>query len=809
MAAETPLPDPGCSRKPLAGLAAGCLFGSIGAMVFTIPLLAIITTAWIFVIAALAGYKRKIAPFSTFLAAVSIAALNTQLAFKCPTPFDLSSQMERSREYVELIGVVTDKPMVTEDPQKKIWVRSFPLKLEGLRRAAGWWKVRDTVTVQWPSAQAAMKIEYGDRWLFHGLLSTDENRALLPARIQTYTFHANDGQAKFISGGHGHPVVAWCLNMRGKCRRILGLGLEAYPEQAGILRALLLGYREELPEALYRDFSSTGTVHLFAISGAHVMVMSVLLLALLRAIGVSRPHWILWLGPFLVLYTITTGMAPSAVRACIMAIVFWGAGLFGRRPDGLSSLALAALLILGYDPKQLVDLGFIFSFVTVAGLITLYPVMMAPFRETAERDPWALQPDAPVKRMFRNSLRYLVSLVMVSLTAWLASTPFTARFFNLFSPVALPANIFAVPAASLVMLTGCLALVTGSVFTLAGEIFNHANRVFITILLKIIGAAAAIPGGHFYVRSPGPWFIGAWYALLFLFLLARHTLRRIFLALVFLLAAAVLFPWPMDGATRIDLLDVGHGQAVLIDAPGDHDLLVDTGPAYKARRVIEHIRRQGINRLEALVLTHADADHIGAAAEILRHCRIGAIWYPGGRAKFTVKGELFEEAAQRGIPLVPRTQGDRGVLSSRVEWEILHPPAEGSTFRKADDGSIVLRITRDAGSILIMGGGNGTAESSILEARIEPAAAILIAGDQASSNTCSEAWIDAVNPSHVLVSAGPNLEGLPSVHTLERLERRHLPVLRTDMEGTIRIVFPKRMGTAEDLTVSAQNSDPR
>ena len=806
-ASEIPPPHSTSLRKPLIGLLVAYLFGSITALAIAIPPILIMVAALAFIGAAFIGFKKKPGGTLILLATASIGALNTHLTFRCPTPVDLITQMERPREYVELVGIVADEPTLTENPKQ--WAQTFPLKLEGFRRTAQWQKIRDTVTVRWSSSQAPIAVKYGDRWLFHGLLSADEDRSLIQAHLQTYTLYVVENQARFVSGNHGHPLVAWCLKMRGKCRQILGRGLEAYPEQAGLLKALLLGYRAELPEALYRDFSSTGTIHIFAISGAHVAVMSFLLLALLKALGISRPYWVLWLCPFLALYTITTGMAPSAIRACIMAVIFWSAGLFGRQPDSLSSLALAALLILGVAPEQIVDLGFIFSFATVVGLITLYPVILAPFRGTTDRDPWMLQPASAAGKILRQGLRRLASLMTVSLAAWLASAPCTAYFFNLFSPIALPANLVVVPTAFLVMLTGCLALVTGSAFAVTAEIFNHANRVFITLLMKSIGAAAAMPAGHFYVRSPAPWFVAAWYALLFVFLLARNTLRWIALSLIFVLAGTGFLLRPADRTTRMDLLDVGDGQALLIDAPGDHDWLVDTGPAYKAHRVIEHIRRQGINRLEVLVLTHADADHIGAAAEIIRHCHVGAIWYPGGQAKFPAKNDLFEEAAQQGIPIEPRLRGDRGSWSSGIEWEVLHPPAGGPLFRKANDGSLVMRMAKEAGSILIMGGANAVAESSMLQARIEPAATILIAGDHASSNTCSEAWIDAVNPAYVLISTGPNLNGAPSEQVLQRIETHHQSVLRTDMNGMLRIVFPERMTTAKNIMVSAQNSDPR
>ena len=156
------------------------------------------------------------------------------------------------------------------------------------------------------------------------------------------------------------------------------------------MQALLLGYRDDLPKTVRQDFVSTGTVHIFAISGAHVRMMAFLSIQLLRALGIPMARWFFFLAPMLAVYTITTGAATSAIRACAMASMMLAAPVLKRRPDAISGLAVAAIGILACSPAQLGDLGFLLSFTAVAGLLALQPLFDAGAVRLFRRDDWQL-----------------------------------------------------------------------------------------------------------------------------------------------------------------------------------------------------------------------------------------------------------------------------------------------------------------------------------------------------------------------------------------------------------------------------------
>ena len=243
-------------------------------------------------------------------------------------------------------------------------------------------------------------------------------------------------------------------------------------------------------------------------------IVCLLFTFVLRALRVSRDRWVLALAPLLMAYTLATGARASAVRACIMAIIYYLAPLVGRRADVPSGIAAAAVLILAWAPAQLVDVGFIFSFVVVTGIVALYPLFEQPLRRLWAPDPFRLQPENAGMRIWRGVLRYLCGLAAVSCSAWLASAPLTAYFFGWFAPVALVSNLLVIPLAFLIVVSGSLSLVAGSIWMLLADVFNHASLALVSLLVAVVRGLAKVPFGSMAVPVPPLWVVFAWYAVL-------------------------------------------------------------------------------------------------------------------------------------------------------------------------------------------------------------------------------------------------------------------------------------------------------
>lgn len=706
---------------------------------------------------------------------------------------ELRNLMDRPQENIELVGVVSYDPVLRDGRHEGEEVRDFEFRAEAVRRAGAWQRTRAELAVRWRADRDTRAVRYGERWMLSGLVTLREP-GLMDLSRPRYELAVEPATARFLSEGHGSAWVTWCLRGRRASFDILGRGLEGFPAHAGLLRALILGYRQELPDELYRSFSLTGTLHVVAISGMHVMILAVLFMTFLKALGISRQHWILWLAPALVAYTLATGMSASAVRACVMAIVFWSAPFFSRKPDGPSSLAAAALLIVAFDPPQLFDIGFLLSFVAVAGLMTLYPLWMRPVRAALAADPWSLQPAPFWKRWGRSRAFEAASLMIASAAAWLATTPLSAHSFNVVSPVALIGNLLVIPVSSLVLLTGVLSLVAGSVSPLLAEVFNHANRVFISAMLAWVDWTAGIPGGHSFVRSPSLLAMACWYGALAGMVVARGRIRKWIAVVAVLALAGSLCLAGRETGTTVDVLDVGQGNAVLVDVPGAGDVLVDAGPRFTARSVVLHMRKRGVDRLQALILTHGDADHAGGAPEVLQSIPVDELWCTPFSSSSRLYRDVLSEAAKRGVRIRRLERGDSGYLGGGAEWEVLHPSGDRA-FRRADDGSLVLRVAHGASSVLLMGGGGGFVEAGILGGGGNPACDVLVVGNHGAADTCSESFLAAADPLSAVISVGAdNAEGEPDRGVLARLGCRQMAVWRTDESGDLRIEFAPEAG---------------
>lgn len=385
--------------------------------------------------------------------------------------------------------------------------------------------------------------------------------------------------------------------LRENAARLLVSGTSPDSLQSAILSALLLGYRQSLPVSLRDRFARTGTLHVFAISGLHVGVMASIFIAVLKRSGIQRRLWGLLLIPALLVYTASTGMKPSAMRAFTMAAVYFTAPLLNRKPDVPSAVALAAILLLMFQPHQIAEPGFVFSFMVVSGIILFHGSIARLL--CADHDDESASPRGYLAHQIRV-------LAITSLAAWIFSMPLTARYFNLISPIALVGNLFVIPLTFLIVLTGCLTILSGILLPVSAVLFQNANAVLITVLIGGIRAGEALPGSWFVVAAPPLSTLFLWYGG-WIFLLAG-PLRLRAAGLAALLGAGCLWiaatQAPEPGTLRV--YTQGRS-AVALRLPENQWVLLSDGSAREMDRTIRRLRQLGVNRLSSLIVS-PDAD---------------------------------------------------------------------------------------------------------------------------------------------------------------------------------------------------------
>jgi competence protein ComEC len=439
---------------------------------------------------------------SIFLLVAMVAACRYMVAGAVVSNASVNGlQAELPEGTVQLAGRVCGFPEYHpyETGFRGTW--SFPVRVEGLCLSNVWKRYRGAIDVRMAGQTSAELVQYGCRVRLTGRLHERTFPGGNPVQLEVQ----QKGGIQILAPAKRFSPVSLGRAWRESAARRLEQGIARMPVQQAVLKALVLGYRKEVPSETLDRFRRTGSVHIFAISGLHVGIMGLLLALVLKSVGIPRDWFGIWLMPLLLAYVVSTGMKPSALRALAMAGVFVLAPLFRCRPDIPSSVAFAAILLLLFQPLELMSAGFVLSFTVVVFIVMVFSKV----------------PKALVQGGWLKS--YAVSLVVTSAAASLASLPLAALYFGTFSPIALLGNLLVVPITFFIVLSGWLSIL----LPIASATFNHAAVVFINGLLWCVGALDRLPGSSWQVEPPPLLAVAVWYgSLIYLFAHATQMRQR-------------------------------------------------------------------------------------------------------------------------------------------------------------------------------------------------------------------------------------------------------------------------------------------
>lgn len=280
-----------------------------------------------------------------------------------------------------------------------------------------------------------------------------------------------------LSDHKGNPVKMLALRWKNKTQG--AIREYAASLSAGVVEAMLLGEKKNIPRHIYEAMMQSGTVHILVVSGFNVGIVAFVVHIFLKLVRIKRKVRILLSMPILVMYCLMTGASTPVVRATIMGLVFLCAYLVKREPDIYHSCALAALFILSTNPNQLFDIGFQLSFVSVLSIVFLYPKLRSLIRiETI-----------PIK-----PLRFMVEGLLVSLSAWIGTAGIIFYYFKTFSPITPLANLLIVPLATLITLCGTALVFFAFTFAVLAPSFAATTDLLVMILVKLSLFLVKLPG---------------------------------------------------------------------------------------------------------------------------------------------------------------------------------------------------------------------------------------------------------------------------------------------------------------------------
>lgn len=555
-----------------------------------------------------------------------------------------------------------------------------------------------------------------------------------------------------------------------------------YGERAPLVSALVFARREGMDPEVRDRFAVTGIAHLLAISGFHVGVIAGLAVAFLRSAGCTRRGAALGAAGVSWLYVGLIGFPDAACRAALILAFVAASRARGRPPSRWGALGGAALTLLVMDPGKAASAGFQLSFAGAAGLVA-----------------WA-GPLAAVLRLWsRGRLpRSFVTALAAGVAATVATLPVVAWHFERISVVGIPVTMVASPLVSVALPGALVTIILDPLAPTASAFLASGVDGLLLALLWLTEAVSEWPGVSVWITrsTVGAASVGVAVA----FGLARHPRiggggRR---RLVGLYVATAVLGWPLavslDGRGTLELvsIDVGQGDAIAIRSPGGRWLLVDAGPpddgAAPSHPVVRALRERGVRRLEALVLTHPDADHFGGAAPVLESFQVGRVLDPMLPAPKDGYMEVLAAAREAGVPWTGARSGMSWTVDG-VSFSVLHPgevlPAE------ANEASVVLLVRWGTFEALLTGDAGVEVERAVAD--VVGDIDVLKVGHHGSRTSTHPDLLRATRPEFAIVSAGRrNRYGHPHAEVVRRLDEAGARVLRTDVHGEIRILVDRR-----------------
>lgn len=572
-------------------------------------------------------------------------------------------------------------------------------------------------------------------------------------------------------------------------RAFAALAVAVPDREAALSRGFVLGDDSDVDQGTVEDFRNSGLAHLLAVSGQNVVLLGLLAMPLLALLGVGPRARLVAIAALIVLYVPLAGGGPSIQRAGAMGV----AGLFAagasRAPSRAYALALAALVTLALNPRATGDIGWQLSFAAVVGIMLLARPLQLRLAPIVGDTGWR---------------QALTEGIAVTLAATVAAAPLIVFHFEQLPVGTLAANLAAMPAVAPSMWLGMIAIAVGQVSPVLAAPFNLAGSVCLAWIAQVAAWFGDPAWAVVELRIAGLQVLALVTALLAGAILIVLRLWRPPSAPVrpgrwvpgfalALLAAILLLPGLLDGGrrhldspppggARVEVMDVGQGDAILIRPAGADPLLIDAGPP--DGDLAGALESADVDHLAAALLTHPDLDHYGGLLDLFGATRVDRFLYD------RAPPEVLALARQSGTELDRVTAGEK-VTDGDLGLEILWPPREEDLAPvSADETETNLRsivaLLRWRNFRMLL---TGDAEAESVPMHPGPID-VLKVSHHGSEDAGLPALLDETHPRLAVISVGEgNRYGHPVPDVLKELAADRVETLRTDQDGTVSIVL--------------------
>lgn len=584
-------------------------------------------------------------------------------------------------------------------------------------------------------------------------------------------------------------LVQWILLLRQQA--ILGV-TEMFPEQSGaFMNALLFGDRQQMTFEVEEQYQQFGLVHLLAISGSHIVLLMVIVYFILLRSGVTREIATVCLIFFIPIYMILAGASPSVIRASITGVLMLIAFMCSIRLSSLDALSITAICMLIFDPYLVFNIGFQFSFIGSFALLLSAPLLL----ESGNG-------------VIRNS-------IYISLISQLVSTPILLYHFGYYSPYSIFLNILYVPFLSLIVLPcSIIILICLPIIPFLAKSFANVLSIGLNLSNDFLSYCESLPFTRLNFGQT-PILLVALYCVSIISVLMVWE-RRISKGMVFIFAGIFLFistghyvyPYFRESGS-VTFLDVGQGDAILMRLPYDQEIyLIDTGGTIRLNKeewqrkkhefsvgndiLIPYLQKEGIKKIDKLIVTHGDADHIGAAQELLSNITVKEVVFGRKEQEAILEKAVKKQALEKEVKISEVGEGESWRVNE-AEFFVLAPTGKE---RSENNASIVLWAKLGGITWLFTGDLEEEGEKGLVATYPDLRADVLKVAHHGSNTSSITPFLSAVQPNIAIISVGErNRYGHPHKEVIERFEKMGIEIWRTDKQGAISYVFKEERGT--------------
>jgi len=555
------------------------------------------------------------------------------------------------------------------------------------------------------------------------------------------------------------------------------------PETAPIAKALLVGYKQDLDSDSKLAFARAGLSHIMAVSGLHVGF-------------IVAPFWIIipyfWTRRYgsmigliiliilLVCYAGITGFSPSVMRASVMAGFLSFGKLFHRVNDSINLTAAAAIVLLVIDPSQIFEIGFQLSFAAVFIILLILPVIQNALPYWV-RVRWYGKP---------------LMVIIVSLVVQFGLYPLQVHYFGEISLISPIANALFVPLLGLVVPLSLIALFITAVVPLAGFIINYPSLLFLGWMNEFVTTAASWEWAWTAASLENDLFFLFWLFLIFTVSAWKIAALKWKLAIGVMASLCVIVSINVieklqPAKLTITFFDVGQGDAALIHTPTGKNVLVDAGvwsPSYNSGRsiILPHLQASGIEKVDAVFLSHPHADHIGGIIDLIEEIPIGVIYNSGYEYDSNLYASYIEAARDNSVPVRSLQAGDAVGIDPAVLFLVMGP--EGQKFNAdPNEHSLILNVIYGESEFLFTGDAGIHQEKRLTEIYGDLLDTDLLkVGHHGSRTSSGDIFLNHVTPEIAVISLAENNRFRhPHPEAVNRLGRSKAELLFTSKERAI------------------------